>query len=55
MNHSKHQYAVGNVSTNGIENFWALLKRGIKGTYVQVDPQHLFRYVDERTFTTNAI
>ena len=34
----------GNVHTNSIENFWSLLKRGIKGTYVSVEPFHLFRY-----------
>jgi transposase-like protein len=47
------KYVEGRVHTNGIENFWALLKRGLKGTYVQVDPAHLFRYVDERVFTFN--
>jgi hypothetical protein len=41
------------VSTNGIENFWALLKRGINGTYVKVAPEHLHRYVDERAFAFN--
>ena len=34
--------------TNSLENFWSLLKRAIKGTYVSVDPFHLFRYVDEQ-------
>jgi transposase-like protein len=53
VNHSKKQYVNGNVSTNGVENFWALLKRGIHGTYVQVSDQHLHRYVDERAFTYN--
>jgi transposase-like protein len=47
------QYVDGKVSTNGIENFWALLKRGLKGTYVCAQPEHLFRYVDERVFTFN--
>jgi transposase-like protein len=47
------RYVNGRVHTNGIENFWALLKRGIKGTYVQVAPFHLFRYLDERMFTFN--
>ncbi len=47
------EYARGRVSTNGIENFWSLLKRGLGGTYVSVDPQHLERYVDERAFTYN--
>jgi transposase-like protein len=41
-------YAEGNVHTNGLENFWSLLKRGIKGTYVAVEPFHLFRYLDEQ-------
>ncbi|MGA2275659.1 MAG: IS1595 family transposase [Bryobacteraceae bacterium] len=46
-------YARGNVHTNGIENFWSLLKRGIHGTYVSVEPFHLFRYVDEQAFRFN--
>jgi transposase-like protein len=46
-------YVRGQVHTNGIENFWALLKRGLKGTYVAASPEHLFRYVDERVFTFN--
>jgi transposase-like protein len=46
-------YVNGLVSTNGIENFWSLLKRGLKGTYVQIAPFHLFRYLDERVFTYN--
>jgi transposase-like protein len=41
------------VHTNGLENFWSLLKRGIKGTYVSVEPYHLFRYVDEQAFRFN--
>src|ERR1700739_4331183 len=41
------------VHTNGMENFWSLLKRGIKGTYVSVEPYHLFRYVDEQAFRFN--
>ncbi|MEJ7811175.1 MAG: IS1595 family transposase [Gemmatimonadaceae bacterium] len=41
-------YVRGNVHTNGLENFWSLLKRGIKGTYVAVEPFHLFRYLDEQ-------
>ena len=47
------EYVRGAVSTNGIESFWSLLKRGLHGTYVSVDPVHLFRYVDERAFTYN--
>jgi len=46
-------YVHGNVHTNGIENFWSLLKRGIKGTYVSVEPFHLFRYLDEQAFRFN--
>lgn len=46
-------YVDGRVHTNGIENFWALLKRGLHGTYVAVQPEHLIRYVDERVFTFN--
>jgi hypothetical protein len=46
-------YVNGRVHTNGIENFWSLLKRGLKGTYVQIAPEHLFRYLDERVFTYN--
>jgi transposase-like protein len=46
-------YAVGNVHTNGVENFWSLLKRGLGGTYVSVEPFHLFRYVDEQAFRFN--
>ncbi len=47
------EYVRGRVHTNGIENFWSLLKRGLRGTYVSVEPKHLFRYVDERVFTYN--
>lgn len=46
-------YVKGNVHTNGLENFWSLLKRGLKGTYVSVEPFHLFRYVDEQAFRFN--
>lgn len=46
-------YAKGNVHTNGLENFWALLKRSIKGTYVCPAPFHLFRYLDEQAFQFN--
>ncbi len=46
-------YVQGNVHTNGLENFWALLKRGINGTYVSIEPFHLFRYVDEQAFRYN--
>ncbi len=47
------RYVQGNVHTQGIENFWALLKRGLGGTYVAVEPFHLFRYVDEQAFRFN--
>src|SRR6202162_2822437 len=46
-------YAQGHVHTNGLENFWSLLKRGIHGTYVNVEPFHLFRYLDEQAFRFN--
>jgi transposase-like protein len=46
-------YVDGRVHTNGLENFWALLKRALKGTYVSVDPCHLFRYLDEQCFRFN--
>lgn len=46
-------YVRGQVHTNGIENFWSLLKRGIKGTYVSVEPFHMFRYLDEQVFRFN--
>jgi transposase-like protein len=46
-------YAKGHVHTNGLENFWSLLKRSIKGTYVNVEPFHLFRYLDEQAFRFN--
>jgi transposase-like protein len=47
------KYVDGQIHTNGIENFWSLLKRGIKGTYVSVEPFHLFRYLDEQAFRFN--
>jgi transposase-like protein len=48
-----HEYVNGRVHTNGLENFWSLLKRGLKGTYVAVEPFHLFRYLDEQVFRFN--
>jgi len=48
------QYVDGQVHTNGLENFWSLLKRGINGTYVSVEPFHLFRYLDEQSFRFNS-
>lgn len=47
------RYVEGRVHTNGLENFWSLLKRGIGGTYVAVEPFHLFRYLDEQSFRYN--
>jgi transposase-like protein len=46
-------YVDGQVHTQGIENFWSLLKRGLRGTYVAVEPFHLERYVDEQVFRYN--
>jgi transposase-like protein len=46
-------YVDGAVHTNGLENFWSLLKRALKGTYVSVEPFHLFRYLDEQAFRFN--
>jgi transposase-like protein len=47
------KYADGVVHTNGLENYWSLLKRTIRGTYVSVEPFHLFRYLDEQAFRFN--
>jgi transposase-like protein len=52
VNHAE-TYVKGRVHTNGLENFWSLLKRGLNGTYVAVEPFHLFRYVDEQAFRYN--
>ncbi len=52
INHAE-SYVRGNVHTNGMENFWSLFKRAIKGTYVSVEPFHLFRYLDEESFRFN--
>jgi transposase-like protein len=52
VNHAE-TYARGKVHTNGLENFWSLLKRGLRGTYVIVEPFHLFRYLDEQSFRYN--
>jgi transposase-like protein len=46
-------YVDGQVHTNGLENFWSLLKRSISGTYVSVEPFHLFRYLDEQAYRYN--
>jgi ISXO2-like transposase domain len=52
INHAE-AYVNGLVHTNGIENFWSLLKRGLGGTYISVEPFHLFRYIDEQAFRYN--
>ena len=52
INHA-NEYVNGLIHTNGIENFWSLLKRGLSGTYVSVEPFHLFRYIDEQAFRYN--
>ena len=52
VNHTE-EYVRGLVHTNGLENFWSCLKRGLKGTYIAVTPTHLFRYVDEQAFRFN--
>ena len=52
INHLE-KYVEGNIHTNGLENFWSLLKRCLSGTYVAVEPFHLFRYVDEQAFRYN--
>jgi hypothetical protein len=52
INHTE-AYVQGNVHVNGLENFWSLLKRGLNGTYVSIEPFHLFRYVDEQAYRYN--
>src|SRR5208283_5466602 len=52
VNHME-TYVNGQVHTNGIENFWSLLKRTLRGTYLAVEPYHLERYVDEQVFRFN--
>jgi len=53
VNHLE-RYVDGTVHTNGIENFWSLLKRQLGGTYISVEPFHLFRYVDEQAYRFNT-
>jgi transposase-like protein len=53
VDHSAGEYTKGKVHTNGMENFWSLTKRMLKGTYVAVAPWHLFRYLDEEVFRFN--
>jgi transposase-like protein len=52
VDHAK-EYVNGRVHTNGLENFWSLTKRMLKGTYVSVEPFHLFRYLDEQAYRYN--
>jgi transposase-like protein len=47
------EYVRGHVHTNGMENYWSLVKRGLHGTYISVEPFHLFRYLDEQAFRYN--
>jgi transposase-like protein len=53
INHAE-SYVKGHVHTNGIENFWSLLKRALSGTCVSVESFHLFRYLDEQSFRFNS-
>ncbi|HEU5350301.1 MAG TPA: IS1595 family transposase [Terracidiphilus sp.] len=52
VNHMQ-EFVRGQVHTQAMENFWSLLKRGLKGTYVAVEPYHLDRYVQEQVFRFN--
>ena len=47
------RYVDGEIHTNGLENYWSLLKRALSGTYVSVEPYHLFRYLDEQAYRYN--
>ncbi len=53
VNHMTEYVTAGGVNTQAIENFWSLLKRGLNGTYVAVEPMHLDRYLDEQMFRFN--
>ncbi len=53
MVNKTESYVRGRVHVNGVENFWSLLKRGLRGTYVAVEPFHLDRYVDEQVYRFN--
>jgi hypothetical protein len=53
VNHEAREWARGSVTTNAIENFWSLLKRTIRGTYICPAPFHTFRYLDEQAFRFN--
>ena len=52
INHAV-EYVRGHIHTNGMENYWSLLKRTLRGSYVSVEPFHLFRYLDEQAFRFN--
>src|SRR5581483_3511852 len=54
VEHDASEYVRGDIHTNGIENFWSLVKRALHGTYVSVEPFHLFRYLDEEVFRFNS-
>jgi transposase-like protein len=54
INHAV-EYVNDKIHTNGMENFWSLLKRGLHGTYVSVEPFHLFRYIDEQALTLASV
>jgi transposase-like protein len=53
VNHMETYVTEGGVNTQAIENFWSLLKRGLQGTYVAVEPMHMDRYLDEQMFRFN--
>ena len=53
VNHSAGEYTRGNITTNGIESVWAVLKRGLNGVYHHASPKHIGRYVNEFTFRLN--
>lgn len=53
INHAE-KYVDGLIHTSGLENFWSLLKRSLSGTYVKVEPYHLFRYLDEQAYRFNT-
>ena len=53
VNHGASEFVRDDVTTNGIESVWAVLKRGVYGTFHHVSPKHLHRYVDEFTFRLN--
>jgi transposase-like protein len=53
VNHAADEYVRGQIHTQNIDNFWSLVKRALKGTYISVMPFHLFRYLDEQGFRYN--